>query len=63
MDPYTIAVLGTVQAVATAVTEVCKVLQTPEGQKSLERGDKFWTDAGNGIKSLFDGTLFKIGTK
>ena len=58
MTPETI--LATVQAVAAAVTEIFRWLQTPEGQRVVQKSledreawDRFWQDVARGIQTLF----------
>ena len=62
MTPETIFV--TVQALALAITEIFRWLQTPEGRdvvrKSLEdreAAERFLRDLGHGIKALLEGKL------
>ena len=59
-------ILAAVQACATAISEVFRWLQTPQGQavvsKSLEdreNWDKFWASVADGVAGLFTGRIFR----
>ena len=64
MNP--LVILEAIKAVAEAITETLRYLQTPQGQRfadqvMADRGawDKFWKDAGAGISDLFRGKLWE----
>lgn len=51
MDPVT-AALQAVNGITTAVAEVMKFLQTPEGQKSVAANRQAWDDFVGSLKKL-----------
>jgi len=58
-------ILATVQAVATALAEIFRWLQTPQGQQVVEQSlrdrqkwDEFWAQMAGGLQKLFSGELF-----
>jgi hypothetical protein len=61
-----VAILETIRAVAEAVAEYFRWLQTEQGKRFSDQvmsdrvaWDKFWIDAGIGLKRLFSGELLK----
>ncbi len=66
MDPATLLILGTIRAVAEAITEGFRYAQTPQGQafrkKMLEDAverDKALEAAGAWLKGILTGSLLK----
>ncbi len=61
-------ILASIRAVADAIAETMRYLQTPQGQAAVERAlrdreawDRFWESVGDGIRELFSGRLFRPG--
>jgi len=59
-------ILATIKAVAEAVTAVATWMMTDDGKAFVKQTtedraawDKLWADAGNGLKTVFSGQLFK----
>jgi glutamate synthase domain-containing protein 3 len=66
MDPATILILGTVKAVAEAITEGFRYVQTPAGQAAAKKlledavaRERALDEAGAWLKKLFTGGLLK----
>ena len=66
MDPATLLILGTVKAVAEAVTEGFRYAQTPQGQSMAKRllddaaeRDKALEAAGAWIRGILTGSALK----
>ena len=63
MNPET--VLVTIRACAEAVSATMKWLESPQGQKVVEKSladraawERFWSDAERSIQGLFSGKMF-----